>query len=75
MAGAGTVLTGRSGKTLYTFRLDNGPGQLHGSNLAGQFGGQSFTWRAVTASGGAATSGQPGSPPGYTPYQGGTPGY
>jgi predicted lipoprotein with Yx(FWY)xxD motif len=62
------------GKPLYTFRLDTGPGQLHGNNYSDQFGSQSFTWHAVTASGGAATSGQPSSPPSYS-YQGGNSGY
>jgi hypothetical protein len=50
--------------------LDTGPGQLHGNNFSDQFGGQSFTWHAVTASGGTATSGQPSSSPSYS-YQGG----
>jgi predicted lipoprotein with Yx(FWY)xxD motif len=62
------------GKPLYTFRLDTGPGQLHGNNYSDQFGSQSFTWHAITASGGAATSGQPSSAPSYS-YQGGNPGY
>jgi predicted lipoprotein with Yx(FWY)xxD motif len=72
--GGGRQLT-YNGKPLYTFRLDDAPGQLHGNNFADQFGSQSFTWHAVTASGGTATSGQPSSPPGYTPYQGSTSGY
>ena len=62
------------GKPLYTFRLDNGPGQLHGNNFKDQFGSQSSTWHAVTAGGGAVTSGQPSSPPSYS-YQGGNSGY
>lgn len=71
--GGGRQLT-YDGKPLYTFRLDNAPGQLHGNNYSDQFGSQSFTWHAVTASGGTATPGQPSSPPSYS-YQGGTSGY
>jgi predicted lipoprotein with Yx(FWY)xxD motif len=63
-----------NGQPLYTFRLDAAPGQTHGNNFTDQFGGQSFTWHAVTASGGAATPGQPDSPSG-NPYQGGSLGY
>jgi predicted lipoprotein with Yx(FWY)xxD motif len=71
--GSGGQLT-YDGKPLYTFRLDNGPGQVHGNNFSDQFGSQNFTWHAVTAGGGAATSGQPSSPPSYS-YQGGNSGY
>ena len=71
--GGGRQLT-YDGKPLYTFRLDNGPGQVQGNNFSDQFGSQSFTWHAVTAGGGAATSGQPSSPPSYS-YQGGNSGY
>lgn len=63
-----------NGQPLYTFRLDAAPGQTHGNNFTDQFGGQSFTWHAVTGGGGAATPGQPGSPSG-NPYQGGSSGY
>jgi predicted lipoprotein with Yx(FWY)xxD motif len=62
------------GKPLYTFRLDSGPGQVHGNNFSDQFGGQSFTWHVVTTSGGAATPGQSSSSPSYS-YQGGNSGY
>jgi len=58
------------GKPLYTFRLDTGPGQVHGNNFTDHFGSQSFTWHAVTAGGGAPTSGQPSSSPSYS-YGGG----
>jgi predicted lipoprotein with Yx(FWY)xxD motif len=71
--GSGGQLT-YDGKPLYTFRLDTGPGQLHGNNFSDQFGSQHFTWHVLTASGGTATSGQPGSPPGYS-SPGGNPGY
>jgi predicted lipoprotein with Yx(FWY)xxD motif len=70
--GGGRQLT-YNGKPLYTFRLDSGPGQAHGSNFRDQFGGQSFTWQVVTASGGAATAGQPSSAPSYS--YGGNGGY
>jgi predicted lipoprotein with Yx(FWY)xxD motif len=67
--GGGRQLT-YDGKPLYTFRLDTGPGQVHGNNFSDHFGSQSFTWHAVTTGGGAATSGQPSSSPSYS-YQGG----
>jgi predicted lipoprotein with Yx(FWY)xxD motif len=63
-----------NGQPLYTFRLDVAPGQTHGNNFTDQFGGQSFTWHAVTTAAGAATPGQPGSPS-SNPYQGGSLGY
>lgn len=55
-----------NGKPLYTFKLDQSPGQARGSNFTDSFGGTSFTWQAVTASGAAAGSGAPSSSgPGY----------
>ena len=63
-----------NGKPLYTFRLDQAPGQAHGNNFTDHFGAASFTWHAVTASGAAAGTGQPGNPSGY-PYQSGSRGY
>src|SRR5215475_3805166 len=36
-----------NGRPLYTFRLDQGPGELHGSNFSDQFDGRSFTWQVV----------------------------
>jgi predicted lipoprotein with Yx(FWY)xxD motif len=55
-----------NGKPLYTFKLDQSPGQARGSNFTDSFGGTSFTWQAVTASGGAAGSGSAStSGPGY----------
>jgi predicted lipoprotein with Yx(FWY)xxD motif len=53
-----------NGKPLYTFRLDRAPGQVHGNNFHDSFGGTSFTWQAVTTTGGAERS--PG-PAGATP--------
>lgn len=63
-----------NGKPLYTFRLDQAPGQAHGNNFTDQFGSASFTWHAVTAGGTAAGPG--GSVPsgGYS-YRGGSSGY
>jgi predicted lipoprotein with Yx(FWY)xxD motif len=58
------------GEPLYTFRLDDGPGQIHGNNFTDQFGGETFNWQAVTANGTAATPSQPGNPSSYNPYQG-----
>ena len=49
-----------NGKPLYTFKLDSGPGQMHGNNFKDSFGGTSFTWQAVTASGSAGGTGQQG---------------
>ena len=57
-----------NGRPLYTFRLDRGPGQLHGSNFTDQFGGTSFTWQAVAASGAVARSSQSGEPGGGYSY-------
>lgn len=68
--GGGRQLT-YDGKPLYTFRLDTGPGQVHGNNFSDHFGSQSFTWHAVTTGGGTATSGQPGSSPSYSGQGGG----
>jgi predicted lipoprotein with Yx(FWY)xxD motif len=72
--GGGSQLT-YDGKPLYTFRLDTGPGQVHGNNFSDHFGSQSFTWHAVTAGGGAATSGQPSSAPSYSYQSGNSGGY
>lgn len=63
-----------NGKPLYTFRLDMAPGQAHGNNFTDHFGGTSFTWRAITASGSPAGTGQQGNGGGYA-NQGGSPGY
>lgn len=68
--GGGDSQVTYDGKPLYTFKLDTGPGQVHGNNFSDQFGSQSFTWHAITAGGGAPASGQPSSPPSYS-YQGG----
>jgi len=57
-----------NGRPLYTFRLDQGPGQLHGNNFSDQFGGTSFTWHVVAASGAAPSSGQSGKPGGGYSY-------
>ena len=73
-AGGGSQLT-YDGKPLYTFKLDTGPGQVHGNNFSDHFGSQSFTWHAVTAAGGAATSGQPSSAPSYSYQSGNSGGY
>ncbi|HEX6450820.1 MAG TPA: hypothetical protein VF060_15330 [Trebonia sp.] len=72
--GGGSQLT-YDGKPLYTFKLDSGPGQVHGNNFSDHFGSQSFTWHAVTAGGGAATSGQPSSAPSYSYQSGNSGGY
>jgi len=64
-----------NGKPLYTFRLDQAPGQAHGNDFTDHFAGTTFTWHALTTSGAPArTGGQQGNPGGYS-YQSGTSGY
>lgn len=46
-----------NGHPLYTFKQDSGPGSAMGNNFSDNFGGQSFTWHALTASGAAASTG------------------
>jgi predicted lipoprotein with Yx(FWY)xxD motif len=55
-----------NGRPLYTFRLDQAPGQAHGNNFTDHFGGTSFTWHAITASGAVAHPGRSGSSGGYS---------
>jgi predicted lipoprotein with Yx(FWY)xxD motif len=52
----GTQLT-VNGHPLYTFKQDSGPGSDTGNNFSDNFGGQSFTWHALTAAGAAAPTG------------------
>jgi predicted lipoprotein with Yx(FWY)xxD motif len=47
-----------NGRPLYTFRLDQAPGQVHGNNFSDSFGGTSFIWQVVAASGAASSSTQ-----------------
>jgi predicted lipoprotein with Yx(FWY)xxD motif len=61
-----------NGKPLYTFKLDSGPGQAHGNNFKDSFGGTSFTWQAVTASGSAGGTGQQGNSGGSSGGYGGS---
>lgn len=49
-----------NGKPLYTFRLDQAPGQAHGNNFTDHFGSASFTWHAMTAAGAQAGPATPG---------------
>jgi predicted lipoprotein with Yx(FWY)xxD motif len=64
-----------NGKPLYTFRLDQTPGQAHGNDFTDKFGGTAFTWHALTTSGTPAqTGGQQGNSGGYS-YPSSTPGY
>jgi predicted lipoprotein with Yx(FWY)xxD motif len=60
-----------NGRPLYTFRLDQGPGDLHGNNFTDQFGGTSFTWQVVSASGAAPSSGPSAKPSGGYSYPAG----
>jgi predicted lipoprotein with Yx(FWY)xxD motif len=64
-----------NGKPLYTFRLDNAPGQVHGNNFTDNFGGTSFTWHAITASGAIAQPSGSGSSGGYSTPSGSSGGY
>lgn len=67
-----------NGRPLYTFRLDQAPGQSHGNDFSDHFGSRSFTWHAVTASGRApAHDAKPGPKPsgGYPGPSGSSPGY
>jgi predicted lipoprotein with Yx(FWY)xxD motif len=69
----GTTQLTINGRPLYTFRLDQAPGQAHGNDYTDHFGGVSFTWHAITASGTPAEPGQHSSPaPGYSAPAGGT---
>jgi predicted lipoprotein with Yx(FWY)xxD motif len=63
-----------NGKPLYTFRLDQAPGQAQGNNFTDHFGSASFTWHAITASGTPAGTAQPGNASGYS-SPGGSRGY
>jgi predicted lipoprotein with Yx(FWY)xxD motif len=62
-----------NGAPLYTFRLDQAPGQAHGNNFTDHFGATSFTWHAVTTRAGAGTAGSPTS--GGSAYPSGPVGY
>ena len=63
------------GKPLYTFRLDQAPGQVHGNNFTDHFAGTTFTWHALSTSGAPVrTGGHQGNSGGYS-YSSGTPGY
>jgi predicted lipoprotein with Yx(FWY)xxD motif len=57
-----------NGRPLYTFRLDQGPGELHGNNFSDQFGGRSFTWQVVGANGSVASASQSAKPSGGYSY-------
>jgi len=63
------------GRPLYTFRLDQAPGQARGNNFSDHFGGTSFTWHAITTSGAVAQPGRSGSPGGYSSPSGSSGGY
>jgi predicted lipoprotein with Yx(FWY)xxD motif len=72
--GGGRQLT-YDGKPLYSFRLDDAPGQTHGNDFTDHFGGLTFNWNAVTSTTATATHGQPASSPSSNPYQSGSSGY
>jgi predicted lipoprotein with Yx(FWY)xxD motif len=54
--GGGTQLT-VNGHPLYTFKQDTSPGSDLGNNYQDHFGGQSFTWHALTVAGAPAPAG------------------
>jgi predicted lipoprotein with Yx(FWY)xxD motif len=60
-----------NGRPLYTFRLDQAPGQAHGNDYTDHFGGESFTWHAITTKGTLAASGHGSPAPGYSAPAGG----
>jgi predicted lipoprotein with Yx(FWY)xxD motif len=70
-----------NGKPLYTFKLDQAPGQDHGANFSDGFNGTDFTWRTVNAGGASAgagagtTSAGPTGPTNSSGYGYGTGGY
>jgi predicted lipoprotein with Yx(FWY)xxD motif len=72
----GVVQLTINGRPLYTFRLDQAAGQAHGNDYTDRFGGVSFTWHAITASGTpAAATQKSSSAPGYGSSGGGAGGY
>jgi hypothetical protein len=56
------------GAPLYTFTQE-GPGEVTGDGASDSFGGEDFTWHAVTPSGSASTA-----PPSTTTSSGSSPG-
>jgi predicted lipoprotein with Yx(FWY)xxD motif len=57
-----------NGQPLYTFRQDSGPGSAVGNDYRDSFGGQSFTWHALTAAGKAAPAAAAGTTPASSSY-------
>jgi predicted lipoprotein with Yx(FWY)xxD motif len=57
-----------NGRPLYTFRLDQVPGQVHGNNFSDSFAGRSFTWQVVPASGAHSSSTHSANPGGGYSY-------
>ena len=57
-----------NGRPLYTFRLDQSPGDLRGNNFSDQFGGTSFTWQVVAANGSVASASPSSKPSGGYSY-------
>jgi predicted lipoprotein with Yx(FWY)xxD motif len=61
-----------NGMPLYTFHLDQAPGQAEGNNFTDSFGGVTFNWHALTPSGSPAKQSQAGGSPGYNNGGGGS---
>lgn len=57
-----------NGMPLYTFRQDSGPGSAAGNDYHDSFGGQSFTWHALTAAGNAAPAAAAANTPASNSY-------
>jgi predicted lipoprotein with Yx(FWY)xxD motif len=56
------------GKPLYTFNLDNGPGDTHGDGQQDDFDGTHFVWHEATPTGAATSSPTSGSSSDSGPY-------
>lgn len=65
--GGGTQLT-VNGHPLYTFKQDTSPGSDLGNDFQDQFGGQSFTWHALTVAGAPAGAGNSPATPASNSY-------
>jgi hypothetical protein len=52
----GTRQVTLDGRPLYTFSLDNGPGDTHGDGQQDDFDGTHFTWHRATPAGAASSS-------------------
>ena len=63
----GKIQVTYNGKPLYTFRLDEAPGDDKGVNVQDNFGGTAFTWQAINTSDSQGGGGSGGSTPASSP--------